>query len=216
MIAYVQGRLIEVKSDRIIVDVSGVGYEILVPYFVKRIYEEKLAAANGEPLNVKVVTLYRVSQQNPKPELIGFETTDQRLFFEKLLTVSGIGAAKAAKALVFSVSTISQAIEQGNVDLLAKLPGIGRRTAEKIVAELRGKVLKETMIPDERYTDLPSLDQEMDAEALEVLRRVGFTLNEAKSAIAAARKKNPKLETAEDLVQEALRSQTPKLNRIEE
>ncbi|MCS7001910.1 MAG: helix-hairpin-helix domain-containing protein [Dehalococcoidia bacterium] len=207
MIAYVEGRLVAIQQDRIIVDTGGIGYEILVPYFVKRSLEDKLRAAGGEPLRVRIVTLYRVSERDPKPQLIGFETADQKLFFEKLLTVSGIGAAKAAKALVFSVSTIAQAIERGDVDTIAKLPGFGRRTAEKVIAELRGKVLKETLIADAGYADLPSYEQEVNEEAMEVLRQLGFTQTEAKNAIAAARKRNTALETAEDLVQEALRAQ---------
>ncbi len=207
MIAFIEGVLAEIQSDRIVVDVSGVGYEILVPYFVKRGFEERMSAAGEGPLKVKVVTLYRVSERNPKPELIGFETVDQRLFFEKLLTVSGVGAAKAAKALVFSVSTIAKAIEDGDVDKLARLPGFGRRTAEKVIAELRGKVLKEALIQDQAYSDMPSLDQEIDKEATEVLRRLGFTAAEAKLAITAARKRAGTIESAEDLVQESLRSQ---------
>jgi Holliday junction DNA helicase RuvA len=152
------------------------------------------------------VTLYRVSERNPKPELIGFENADQRVFFEKLLNVSGVGPAKAAKAMVFSVTTVAKYIEDGDVDKLAKLPGFGRRTAEKVIAELRGKVLKEALLGDERYADMPSFDQEIDREALEVLRRLGFTQPEAKAAIQAARKRTPTVESAEDLVQEALRA----------
>jgi Holliday junction DNA helicase RuvA len=205
MIAYLEGLLVEVHSDRIVVDVGGVGYEILVPYFVKRSFDEKLARSAGQPPKVKVVTLYRVSPQNPKPELIGFETVDERIFFEKLLTVSGIGAAKAAKALVYSVSTIAKFIEDNNVDQLARLPGFGRRTAEKVIAELRGKVLKEALLADERFADLPALDQEIDHEAIEVLRRLGFTQVEAKAAVQAARKRSGPIESAEDLVQAALR-----------
>ncbi|MCS6801596.1 MAG: Holliday junction branch migration protein RuvA [Chloroflexota bacterium] len=207
MIAYLEGLLVEVHSDRIIVDVGGVGYEVIVPYFVKRSFDQKLAQSNGAPPKVKVVTLYRVSPQNPKPELIGFETVDERIFFEKLLTVSGIGAAKAAKALVYSVSTIARFIEENDVEQLARLPGFGRRTAEKVIAELRGKVLKEALLADERFADLPSLDQEIDKEALEVLRRLGFTQVEAKAAIQAARKRSGPIESAEELVQAALRAQ---------
>ncbi|GIW05895.1 MAG: Holliday junction ATP-dependent DNA helicase RuvA [Dehalococcoidia bacterium] len=207
MIAYVEGLLVEVHTDRIVVDVGGIGYEILVPYFVKRSFEEKLAKANGKPPKVKVVTLYRVSAQNPKPELIGFETVDERIFFEKLLTVSGIGASKAAKALVYSVSTVAKYIEENDVDQLARLPGFGRRTAEKVIAELRGKVLKEALLADEGFADLPSLDQEIDKEAIEVLRRLGFSQTEAKAAIQAARKRGGPIESAEDLVQAALRAQ---------
>ena len=209
MIAYLEGLLVEVHADRIVVDVGGVGYEILVPYFVKRSFDDKLARANGTPPKVKVITLYRVSAQNPKPELIGFETVDERIFFEKLLTVSGIGAAKAAKALVYSVSTIAKYIEENDVDQLARLPGFGRRTAEKVIAELRGKVLKEALLADERYADLPSFDQEIDKEAIEVLRRLGFSQVEAKAAIQAARRRGGPIESAEDLVQAALRAQAP-------
>ncbi|MFN8533132.1 MAG: Holliday junction branch migration protein RuvA [Dehalococcoidia bacterium] len=207
MIAYVEGLLAEVHADRIVVDVGGVGYEILVPYFVKRSFDEKLAKGNGKPPKVKVVTLYRVSAQNPKPELIGFETVDERIFFEKLLTVSGVGASKAAKALVYSVSTVAKYIEENDVDQLARLPGFGRRTAEKVIAELRGKVLKEALLADEGFADLPSMDQEIDKEAIEVLRRLGFSQVEAKAAIQAARKRGGVIESAEDLVQAALRVQ---------
>jgi Holliday junction DNA helicase RuvA len=207
MIAYLEGQLIEVHPDHIVVDVGGVGYEVLVPYFVKRRFEEKLAQAHGAPPRVKVITLYRVSAQNPKPELIGFETVDERIFFEKLLTVSGVGAARAARALVYPVPTVAAFIEDGNVEQLARLPGFGRRTAEKIVAELRGKVLKEALLGESRPTELPSFDQEIDQEALAVLRRLGFSQVEAKAAIQAARRTTKAIESAEELVQAALRAQ---------
>ena len=89
---------------------------------------------------------YHATANQPVPVLVGFLRRAERDFFRKFTTVGGIGPAKAAKAMNVSVSTIARAIEQEDRATLTRLPGIGARGADKIIATLRGKVVAEAAL----------------------------------------------------------------------
>src|SRR5205823_10811058 len=91
------------------------------------------------------------TQNAPIPRLIGFQRVVERKFFEKLITVPNVGPTTATRALAFSVSAIARWIEAGDTAALGRLPGIGKRSAETIVAQLRGKVTEEALLADEGF-----------------------------------------------------------------
>lgn len=144
MIARVTGLLAEVEDDRVLLDRDGLGYEVLVPGY--------LAAELADRLN-QPLTLYTMEyiEGNPTtgnqvPRLVGFRSTAERAAFQQFLGVKGFGIRKALKAMVVPMGQIAAAVEQGDAISLSKLPGIGRRTAEQIVASLRGKLAEIALV----------------------------------------------------------------------
>lgn len=194
MIKYLRGviRGVYKEEARVVMDVGGVGYELLLPYFVMRSLEEEDI---GEGQEVEMQVYYHVSERQPRPLLVGFRKEFERTFFERLIQVEDVGVNTAARALVFSVSTVAQAIEEGNADVLVKMPGIGRRTADKMVATLRGKMAEWALLRDEGYAAVPAAPRRVNVldEVVSVLVNLGHRSAEARQKVeeAAAVVSNP-------------------------
>jgi len=133
MIAYLQGKIADATPVSAILDVGGVGYYVTIPVTTA----EKLPPTGSEA-KLWTVAVYR----EDSAALYGFATTEERDFFRLLMEkVSGIGPKIAISILSkLSVTLLRQAIANGDVALLAKCPGIGKKTAERLVVELRDKV----------------------------------------------------------------------------
>ena len=136
MIGYLEGKIIKREDDRILLLVNHVGYEILLPAFVM---ESIRGTDKGEEIPFYIY--YHQTDRQPKPVLIGFGSEEEKAFFQLFISVDAIGPLKAAKAMEHPVSTIARAIETKDVTFLATLKGIGKRTAQKIVAALHGKAV---------------------------------------------------------------------------
>jgi Holliday junction DNA helicase RuvA len=155
---------------------------------------------------VELEIYYHVAERQPRPVLVGFNNEFEQRFFEKLVGVEDIGPSKAAKAFVFSVSTVANAIESNDIDLLEKMPGIGARTAEKLVAALHGKVAEFALLRDEGYTTVPSIKKEnIKDEAVKVLSRLGDKKAQAKLKVEEALRRNPEVKDTQELIREVLR-----------
>ncbi len=202
MISFLSGRLRRKNREdqKIVVDVNGVGYEVLLPFFVRRAFDEKEI---GEPVELEVY--YHVAERQPRPLLIGFNREHERSFFERLLSVSDIGPARAARALIFSVSAVAQAIEDGDVRFLTRMPEIGERTAQKIVATLKGKVAEWALLKDEGFTTAPAPEEDLRQEALDVLVGLGYKRAEAREEVEQALKREPGARTIEELIREVFK-----------
>ena len=199
MIAFLRGKLAARLENRVIVDVGGVGYEVLLPVFVGAAIEEKQPGDE-----VEFVIYYHVSEKQPRPQLIGFNREFERDFFEEFLTVAGIGPGRAARALRYSVSVIADAIETGNKQLLGHLDGIGPRTADKIIATLKGRVGKYALLQDEHLSESPPIQattSEIEHEALAILVQLGYKRPEAQRMIREALARDPGAGSAEELIQ---------------
>ncbi len=210
MIAYLAGVLRRITPDSLRVQVatdSGVGYEVLLPFFVKRALEEE----GKEGQRVEFETYYYATDRHPAPILIGFLREHEKTFFEQLLAVEDIGPSKAANALVFSVSTIAAAIEEGDVAMLRRLPGIGERTANKIVATLRGKMAEWALLRDEGYDTIPKAAKEDRSEltgaVIEALVGLGYRRPEARAKVEAALDRVPELRDEQALIREVFRAE---------
>ena len=132
MIARIRGRLLEKKPNQVIVDVQGVGYEVNIP--VSTFYQ--LSDPPGET-ELAIHTHVREDALS----LYGFRTAQEKLVFEKLISVSGIGPKLAVTILSgLEVSQLVPAILQNDVVKLTHIPGVGRKTAERMVLELRDKL----------------------------------------------------------------------------
>lgn len=132
MIARLQGKLVERDPGRIVVDVLGVGYEVFVPMSTYT-----MLSALGSDVTLDIHTHIREDIL----ALYGFASKRERLIFEKLLTISGIGPKLAIGILSGgSVEDVVTAIKRNDLPRLTRIPGVGKKTAERIVMELRDKL----------------------------------------------------------------------------
>ena len=203
MISYITGtiRSLTREPGRAVVIAGGVGYEISLPTYV---YQSLANDGIGEGSQVELEIYYHVTERQPKPSLVGFRHPSEKLFFEQLIQVEGIGPSKAASALVFPVSTIATAIENEDLGSLQRLPGIGSRAAQKIVATLRGKVAATALLVDAGISEQGQTPPPSDArsEAIEALVTLGYRPTEAQDKVDAVLRQAP--EAADDL-QELMR-----------
>ena len=203
MIVRLTGTLIEVNEESVIVDRDGVAREVLVPQFAVG----ELAACRG-----KVVTLHTLEflEGNPAsghliPRVLGFLHPEDRMFFTRFTNVKGIGPRKGLKALTEPVRRIASWIESGDVQGLTRLPGVGKRAAELMVASLRGKVadLAGPTADDESAAKATLSQGQRDA--LEVLVAWGDPRSDAERWLERARQVDPELQSADEWVRAAYR-----------
>jgi Holliday junction DNA helicase RuvA len=199
LIRYLKGTLQEKEEDRIVVLSGGVGYEVRLPFVVRAFFN---AIETGQ--EVELYISYQQSERQPKPLLVGFNTGAEREFFERLITVDGIGPSKAIEALTMPVARIARAIEDKDIAALGRLKGIGRRSAEKIVAELHGKVAKYALITSEEMPVPEPEDLRKQVEAV-LVKQLGHKAAEASQLIKEALQRNPKISTPEELFEEVYR-----------
>ena len=181
MFAYIKGSL-EVKTNGyIVIDVNGIGYKI----FMSETAINKLGAI-GEI--IKIHTYVRVREDDIS--IYGFNTNEELRMFELLLSVSGIGAKSALVILSnVSVSSFALAIINNDINLLKKLPGIGPKTAQRVILELKVKLKKENEIVANENTDISDtintaiMDDEKIAEATAALKVLGYTGKEIEKAL---------------------------------
>jgi Holliday junction DNA helicase RuvA len=199
MISRITGKLISLREDRATVEHSGIGYDLLIPSSsVQRLRE----------MRGKEMVFYTfhyleggMGVSNPIPRLAGFASELDREFFEKLITVPGMGIKGALKAMAAPVQSIARAIEGKDIAALVSLPGIGKRTAEKIVAELNGKLAKFALIRDEERISGPVEEPDFKDEVVEVLLQLGYSSGEAEVLLRRTLSLGERADTAEDLIQ---------------
>ena len=189
MISRIRGRAVDWHEDRQSVEIDtgseagGLVYEVLLPTAVW------LALEHNRPDVLDLFTHYHVPDRAPAPVLIGFLRPIERDFFRKLIGVPQMGVAKAQQALAASVSTIAQAIEAEDRRTLTQLPGIGARQADRIIADLKGKVVEEALLVDEgfdaRSRRAARPTDEVAADTAEALVGLGYTRRDAERWIAA-------------------------------
>ncbi|MCD6346662.1 MAG: hypothetical protein J7L96_04500, partial [Bacteroidales bacterium] len=137
------------------------------------------------------------------PKLVGFTNPIDREFFSLMTQVPGLGVKKALKSLILPISEIATAIETKDASQLNRLPGVGGRLAEKIIAELNGKVAKFALSKETEPLSRQKkqvLPEPVVEEALEVLSQLQYNHSEAQKMIEAALKSQPKINRVEDLI----------------
>ena len=201
MIAFLRGRILRRSEDMVVVEAGGVGYEVHLPAGIARAL---LAAPEGE---IALYISYHVTANQPRPLLVGFLREVEQEFFERFITVDGMGPTKAVKAISPPFHVLADAIERKDVHFLRRLPGIGERTAEKIVAALHGKMAKYALLQEAEVAPTPPAE-DFRAEVMEVLtRQLGHRQAEAKRMVEEALRRNPGISNAEELFQEVYRAQ---------
>jgi holliday junction DNA helicase RuvA len=206
MIRYIEGKLFKKEDDRVVVLAGGVGYEILLPAVVRQSFLSRRSGDDGE--TIRLFVHYHQTERQPRPMLIGFNTETEREFFERFITVEAVGAVTAVKALLLPIPQIARAIEERDLKTLERLKGIGKRTAEKIVATLHGKVGKFALMREETAS---SPEPEVETESLQkqveevLVRDLGHRQAEARALVREAMVRNPAISTPEELFEEVYR-----------
>jgi len=201
MIGYIEGSILQKNEDRILILANQIGYEVLLPTIVLESLEDR---SIGD--NVSLFIYFHQTEKQPKPVLIGFNTDEEKDFFQRLITVEDIGPMKAAKALTVPVQDIARAVEANDLEKLQKLKGIGKRTAQKMIASLAGKL--DRFILPELEKGRPRLQQEDLIEpVLDVLvEQLGIKPVDARRRIAETLSLNPSILTPEALLEEVFRA----------
>jgi Holliday junction DNA helicase RuvA len=170
MIAFLRGRVVNWDAHSVVIDVNGVGYRIMLS-------TQSLAAVNEQGSEVMVLT--SLIMREDSLTLYGFMTEHEQRLFERLITVSGVGPKVALSALsVFSASALQQVIVDEDVTRVSTIPGIGKKTAQRIILELRGVL--DVREPAESKVGTSAVATTRAAEAL---LGMGFTTAEISLAL---------------------------------
>ena len=180
MYAYIKGILEFKGNDFVVIDVNGVGYKVFTPLSTI----EKLGDLGG---TVKVHTHLRVKEDDMS--LYGFYSQEELRMFELLIGVSGLGAKSANTILAnISPSKFALAVITDDVKELTKLPGIGLKSAQRMVLELKDKLKTEETIADENVEIGPIVKSDNNAqEAISALQVLGYPIKEATKAVTAVK-----------------------------
>jgi len=193
MISYVRGVLDYKEPSLVIVDINGIGYEVFVPLSTY----QKLPAVGGQ---VKLHTYHHVREDTM--QLYGFLSSEEKEVFELVLSISGVGTKVALSILSFiSVNEFRRAIAQGDMKTLTKIPGIGKKSAERMVLELKDKI--GDIHIDERMLRL--LEAESANDAVSALLTLGASQSAAEYAVYRAERLLGEEAKIEDLIAQALK-----------
>ena len=197
MIAKIEGKLLALDGDSALVQVGHVSYEVMLPSYCVNALADKI----GSDIVLCTMEYYEGTPAggNLVPRMVGFLTPAERDFFTKFISVKGIGIRKALRSLGIPIATIAAAIENADEKMLMSLDGVGKRMAQQIIAELKGK-LKTFAVGAEVAMPAQLLSKPFQAEALEILIAWGEKRTEAIELIELACQRHPDVNSAEQLV----------------
>ncbi len=197
MISYIRGELAALEKDKVVVDVGGVGYGIYMP-------GQAMALLPPTGSEVKIHTYLNVRED--AMQLFGFLTRDDLEIFKLLIGVSGIGPKGGLSILSkLSPDDLRYAVLAGDVKAISSAPGIGKKTAEKLIIELKDKLdiadILDHAIGNDAAPAAQS-DSTVQSEAVQALVALGYGSTESLRAVKQVALENP---TVEDLLKEALK-----------
>ncbi len=165
MIGFIKGNVIIRQKDALIIDVHGVGYRVLLSaYAIEQCADHSVELFIHTHVREQEISLY------------GFTTEAEQSMFELLIGISGIGPKAALNILsIADVATLSTAIAHKDISILTKVSGIGKKTAEKVILELSGKVIAPV--------DMAVNDAILHSDAIDALRSMGYSVVEAREAL---------------------------------
>ncbi len=180
MIAYLRGKLLEKHPNQVIVETGGVGYDVLIPVSTFSALPDA-----GAEVKLRIHTHVREDTL----ALFGFLTAEEKAIFEKLISVSGIGPSLAVKVLSgMAVSDLIPAIRGGVVEQLVRIPGVGKKTAERIVLELKDKLDGIGLAVAVGVSEKPAAAlSPIDQDVLSALLNLGCNRQAAESAVRSAK-----------------------------
>ncbi len=196
MIAHLRGTVLDKQPNQVIIDCAGVGYEVQIP-----ISTYTAVPDTGSSVSLRIHTQVR----EDAIQLFGFGTADEKSIFERLISVNGIGP-KLAITILSGLRTVDliDAIRGGNVPQLVKIPGIGKKTAERMVLELKDKVIGiGSDAQHARSVDSGPLLNDVERDVVSALQNLGCTPATAQEALRKAQAKGVS-ESFESMFREAL------------
>ncbi len=199
MFEYIKGKLMESGPDYAVVDVNGIGYRMQIP----------LSTFSKIPPCGKTVlffTSFIVREESQK--LFGFLSRDERAFFEKITAISGIGP-KTSLAIIghMDMHNLQTAITNANVMSLSKIPGIGKKTAERLILEMRDRVSKLAMPAKTSATQsaLSTEEEDLYSDAHSALLGLGYNAIQAQKAVYKAMSNSDKPQNLAELIKAILK-----------
>ena len=191
MITHIHGKLIEKTPTHVVIDVNGVGYEI------------KISLQTYSSINDELCKLYtHLSIKEDSHTLFGFFDENERFLFRQLISVSGVGPSTAQVILsTYSSNEIIQHITMADVKAIESVKGIGAKTAQRIIIDLKDKISKGMPTADLLFD---KIDNTIKDEALSALLALGFSKKGAEVKIDKVLKSNPDIISVEKLVKTAL------------
>jgi holliday junction DNA helicase RuvA len=186
MIAFLRGKLLEKHPNQVIVETAGVGYDVAIP-----VSTFSALPNSGAEIALRIHTHVREDAL----ALFGFLTPDEKELFERLISVSGIGPSLAIKVLSgLATSAIIEAIRAGHVEQLVRIPGVGKKTAERMVLELKDKLEGLGGGPPASVSSKtqPALS-DIEQDVLSALVNLGCQRAAAESAVRKAKSADPEL-----------------------
>lgn len=199
MIYQIKGKLAKKEENRVVVNVAGISYEVSVPRTVSR-----RLGNETEEVELVIYHYFKLDKSRGVPIMVGFIEELERDFFEKFISVTGVGPKAALRAFDKPVARIAQAIEEGDSDFLQGLAGIGNQRAKQIIAHLQGKVGRFALIQEGQYLKEPE-GKEVVAETKEILKRLQYKSSEADMMIKRALAQKSQIDSSEELLNEIYR-----------
>lgn len=197
MIYYVKGILTEYTEDGVVIEAGGIGYQITVP--------TSLLAELPQPgEEVKLYTYYQVAEDSRK--LFGFANRDERSLFLQIIKVSGIGPKLAVSVLgTLTPDALRLAVVSGDVKAIAQAPGMGKKTAEKLILELKDKIDLAAVLnaPATASSGTPVVISDAFSEAVAALQALGYSSSEALKTVRSIEAGDDW--TVDQILQEAFR-----------
>ncbi|MDD3213388.1 MAG: Holliday junction branch migration protein RuvA [Eubacteriales bacterium] len=200
MIALVEGTVLEKSEGSVVLLAGGIGFRLLCSM-------NTLAAVPPVDHTCRLYTHFSVRED--AMELYGFMTREEREMFRNLISISGVGPKSALFVLgSLPLSDLRLAILTGDIGLLSRAPGVGKKTAQRIALELKDKVTKDALsagvsVEDIVVADVESPAQDALGEAMQALKSLGYSPQEAAKALKGAK---GQAETADELIRLALRN----------
>ena len=189
MIAHIKGLLIEKSQTEVVIEVNGIGYSINISL--------NTFSKLGNNENIKLFTHQIIKEDSHS--LYGFFEKSERFLFVKLISVSGVGASTARTMLSsLSPNEIISAISNGDVKLIQSIKGIGLKTAQRIILELRDKL---NLVGDDQTTDL--IQNSSVSEAISALEVLGYSNKQTNKVVSQIYNENPGIDV-ESLIKKAL------------
>jgi Holliday junction DNA helicase RuvA len=196
MISYLKGLLVELEPTHLIIEVGGVGYRVNIPLSAYDAFKSQKQA--------KVLTHFHVKED--AQTLYGFYLPEERTVFLDLIGISGIGPSTAIGMLsAMNPNEIKSAIVAENVKQIQSIKGIGGKTAQRVILELKDKYKKEDLISESSQSSVVS-NNSLRNEALSALINLGFAKNSAEKVIDKILQANKENITLEQLIKQALKS----------
>jgi Holliday junction DNA helicase RuvA len=215
LISQIAGEVQSIGENTVTVDVSGISYDVFIPTAILRSLESKLVK-NG-PIALITYHYYQTDPSKSIPILIGFANRMEKEFFEKFITVSGVGPKAAVRALSQPIPDIAEAIDGADLAYLKSLPGIGEQRAKEIIAKLQGKMarfglMKQVALGPATGARKASVETDgVQDEAVDILLQLQYKKDEAREMVRKAFLRNPKLSSSEEVLNEVYRQSKEKI-----